>query len=403
MPFHDPREAIEKLRDNLGSHDKPLAFLIGAGSSCAVRDSKGEPLVPAIAPMGDRCSAAVAALGDEYKRAYSEIDTELEAKLDRKPTIEDVLSSVRGKIAAMADGDRLAEATKDQLKAVEEAIRTTIATAALVEDSRIPEDLPHRALARWIGRIDRKVPVEIFTTNYDTLIECALEDERLPLFDGFIGSREPFFSAASLQHAEAAPGRRWTRLWKIHGSTNWSWAPSRDDAPRIVRGAEQSDGELIFPSIHKYDESRKQPYVAMLEHLGRVLNRPEETLIVTAGYSFGDEHINEILFDALEARERTHLVSLQFGELPDDHDLVGRALRRHNLLVFGPETGIIAGRRAPWRLNEPIDERTADLLDGPFDSDAMPDPDAAAVTGRMRLGDFVQLSQFLDGIVRVDE
>jgi hypothetical protein len=140
----------------------------------------------------------------------------------------------------------------------------------------------------------------------------------------------------------------------------------------------------------------------MLEHLGRVLNRREETVLVTVGYSFGDQHINEVLFDALDARERTHIVSLQFAELPDDHDVIQRALRRRNLLVYGPHTAVVGGVRAPWQLVESVDDRTADLLDIPFDSDAVPEPDSAALTGRFRLGDFAWLARFLDGIAGAD-
>jgi uncharacterized protein YciI len=399
---HDPKREVEKLRDHLASHDKPLALLIGAGASVAVRDENGAGLIPAIAALGQICADRVGALGDEYATAYGAIAAEQDALLDRDVTIEDVLSSVRSKVSAMGTGDHLAGATKAQLEAIELEIRKTIAAIARPDEARIPARLPHHSLARWIGRIDRKVPVELFTTNYDTLLERALEDERVPVFDGFVGSRRPFFSAASLQHAESAPGRRWTRLWKVHGSINWARATSSDGLPRIVRTQEHQGGELIFPSLHKYDESRKQPYVAMLEHLGRVLNRREETILLTVGYSFGDQHINEVLFDALDARERTHVISLQFAELPDDHDVIERAQRRRNLLICGPETAVVGGVRAPWRLAEAVDERTADLLDVPFDSDAAPDVDDPAVTGRFRLGNFKWLGRFLDGIAGAD-
>jgi hypothetical protein len=256
VAFHDPKREVEKLRDHLASHDKPLAFLVGAGASVAVRDAANKPLVPAIAALGELCKTAVTTLGTEHAEAYGVVAAEQGAQLGRDPTIEDVLSAVRAKIAAMGAADQLAGVTKNQLEAVEKEIRTTIAGVAQPDEARIPKRLPHHALARWIGRIDRKVPVELFTTNYDTLLERALEDERVPAFDGFVGSRRPFFSAASLQHADAAPGRRWTRLWKVHGSINWSWSESSDGVPRIVRAEEHGGGELIFPSLHKYDESR---------------------------------------------------------------------------------------------------------------------------------------------------
>jgi hypothetical protein len=399
---HDPRREIEKLRESLGSHDKPLAFLIGAGASCAARGSDDNPLVPALAELARRCKEAVALLGDEDTTAYELIGDELRGRHGREATVEEVLSSVREKVAAMTDADKLSGASRAQLVAIEAELRKTIATAANPEESRFPDELPHRAFGRWLTRIERKVAIEVFTTNYDTLLERGFEEERTPVFDGFVGSRRPFFSTASLLHPEAAPARNWTRLWKIHGSVNWHWAKESDGGKRIVRGAESTEGELIFPSVHKYDESRKQPYVAMLEHLRHVLDRDTETLLVAAGYSFGDEHINEVIFDALEVRDRTHLVALQFEELSDEHDLVKRAKRRHNVIVYGPKTAIVRGNRAGWRLNEPVSDPTSDLLDIPFDSDAEPEKDKVSLTGRMRLGDFAVLARFLDSIAGHD-
>jgi hypothetical protein len=399
---HDPRKEIEKLRESLGSHDKPLAFLIGAGASCAAEDSDGDPLVPALEELARRCKEAVVLLGDEQDAAYELIGDELKEKNGREATVEDVLSSVREKITAMTDADKLAGVSRAQLVAIEAEMRKTIATAANPEEARFPEELPHRAFGRWLTRIERKVAVEVFTTNYDTLLERGFEEERAPVFDGFVGSRRPFFSTASLLHPGAAPARHWTRLWKIHGSVNWHWEEESDDGKRIVRGAEGTEGELIFPSVHKYDESRKQPYVAILEHLRHVLDRDTETLLVTAGYSFGDEHINEVIFDALDARDRTHLAALQFKELGDEHDLIKTAKRRHNVIVYGPETAVVRGRRAEWRLNEEVSDRTKHLLDIPFDSDAEPDKDKVSLTGHMRLGDFVVLTQFLDSIAGND-
>lgn len=396
--YHDPHKEIEKLRENLGSHDKPLAFLIGAGASCAAKGLDDTPLVPALAELARECEEAVTSLGDKHAAAYRLISDELKENNRREPTVEDVLSSVREKISAMTATDQLSGVSRGQMTAIEAGLRKTIATAANPDKDRFPNELPHRAFGRWLARIERKVAVEVFTTNYDTLLERGFEEERVPTFDGFVGSRHPFFSAASLLRSEAAPARNWTRLWKIHGSVNWHWEEERDGDRRIVRGAEGTEGELIFPSVHKYDESRKQPYVAILEHLRHVLDRDSETLLITAGYSFGDEHINEVIFDALEARDRTHLVALQFEELEEDHDLTKTAKRCHNTIVYGPDTAIVRGRRLGWRLNEEVSDRTKHLLDIPFDSDAEPEEDKVALTGRMRLGDFAVFAHFLDSI-----
>jgi hypothetical protein len=382
VTFHDPRREVEKLRDHLASHDKPVAFLIGAGASCAVKDREGEALIPAVGALGDLCEHAVEAMGDHYKQVYGTLASRVEATSGRRPgraNIEEILSAVRLAMAAMSGGDTVGGGTKAELEEIEKAIRGRIAAAALPDQVRLPAHLPHHALARWIRRVERTMPVEIFTTNYDTLLEQALEDQRIPFYDGFAGGRNPFFLGATpVQDYE--PGRGWTRLWKIHGSVTWAWHDVPDAPARIVRGPEQPGGELILPSFHKYDESRRQPYASMLDRLTRVLTAREDTLLVTLGFSFSDEHLNAVIFEALETRARLSVVAIQHGDPAEDHDLVQRAQSHPNLLVYGPQRGTVGGETASWRLTEPVDNRTADLLDIPFDSDAKPGADDSAPT-----------------------
>ena len=92
--FHDPRREIETLRDHLASHDKPLAFLIGAGASFAARDLNDKPLIPCLAELGELCQTEVEKLGTKSTAAYATFGEQLRASLERDPNIEEILSSV---------------------------------------------------------------------------------------------------------------------------------------------------------------------------------------------------------------------------------------------------------------------------------------------------------------------
>src|SRR3546814_20874219 len=51
---HDAQKILADFRDHLSRHDKPLAFLFGAGTSCAVRviaQGAPTPLIPAVAGL----------------------------------------------------------------------------------------------------------------------------------------------------------------------------------------------------------------------------------------------------------------------------------------------------------------------------------------------------------------
>ena len=146
----------------------------------------------------------------------------------------------------------------------------------------------------------------------------------MPVFDGFVGTHRPFFYPECLEDEALLPRPQWIRLWKLHGSVNWILDETQSGA-RIVRMQPTESGELILPSHRKYDESRKQPYVGYLDRLSRILNS-EHSILITCGYAFGDEHINAILFGALENQSTANVVALQFTELDETDDVVTAAL-----------------------------------------------------------------------------
>lgn len=393
MSSHDARKTIADLRDHLARHDKPVAFLFGAGTSCAVRVPAGgsagstKALIPPVAGLTSLCETDVKELGANYPEAWDKIVAL--CKTGSSPAnIEAILSRLRMMLSAIGDDDKLLGLDPKGLSKFEETIRRTIARVVNPDEATIPQETPHRQMARWIAGSSRQRPIEIFTANYDVLIETAFEAERIPLFDGFVGSYRPFFLPDSLRRPETAPGANWVRLWKIHGSVTWR----REDHGghvRIVRGPPDGSGEMILPSFYKYDESRQQPYSALIDRLGRFLDQ-DDAMLISAGFSFSDEHINNVIFSSIESRPRTHVYALQYEELDESHDLIKRAYRQRNLVVLGPDTGIIGGQRFPWRLEE-----AAPLVDSVFELTPATAADPTPKTGKMTIGDFAKFCGFL--------
>lgn len=390
---HDAQKVLAELRDHLARHDKPLAFLFGAGTSCAVRidaDGKTESLIPAVAGLTTLTKTEVSALGEKYGKAWETVRQDcLDNKQD--PNIENILSRLRMMISAAGKADTLAGLTRQEIQELEEVVRKSIAKA-VTPDLSLVSNFPHRKFARWLAKTSRKNPVEIFTVNYDVLIEHALEIERIPAFDGFVGSYKPFFHSDSLRRLEAAPGSNWTRLWKMHGSVTWRRL-EEDGRMRVVRGAPDPTGEMIYPSFQKYDESRQQPYSAFTDRFGRFLEQ-DDALLVVAGFGFGDEHINNLIFGALENRPRTHVYALQFEELSPEADLMKRAAQRPNMIIISPKTGSIGGRQAIWA---PIECPT--FMNAVFElhEDAVAGENPMK-SGNMKIGDFACFCDFLESM-----
>ena len=403
QPMHDAQKTLSDLRDHLARHDKPIAFFFGAGTSCSVRvpdpsdDTKTLPLIPAVAGLTENCRDQAGQLGEKYKTAWTSVETNCK-EMGQEPNVENILSRLRMMLSAIGNTDTLSGLKRDEIETLEESVRKTIAKMVTPDLGVVPNDHPHRKFARWLVKTSRQNPVEIFTVNYDVLVEHALEAERMPVFDGFVGSYQPFFNPDSLRRLESAPGANWTRLWKMHGSVTWRRV-EKDNRLRVVRGEPDTGGEMIYPSFEKYDESRQQPYSAFTDRLSRFLEQ-DDALLVIAGFSFGDEHINNLIFGALENRPRTHVYALQFAELPDENELIKRALQRPNMIVMGPETGIIGGRRGVWA---PVDSPESmavafELVEG----DAPEGGDGAEYqnnkSGLMKLGGFGSFCDFLESM-----
>jgi hypothetical protein len=399
--LNDPQKILSELRDHLARHDKPIAFFFGAGTSCAVQvasadGGKGRPLIPAVAGLTEMCRESACGLGSQFSAAWASIVAQCETN-ECSANVESILSRVRMMIGAIGESDKLLGLNKVEIVALEECIRQTIAKVVTPDLDSLGDTIAHRKFARWLVRTSRQTPVEIFTLNYDVLFENALEAERIPVFDGFVGSFRPFFHADSLRRLEAAPGTNWTRLWKMHGSVTWRRV-KQDGRFRVVRGEPDAGGEMIYPSFQKYDESRQQPYSAFADRLTRFLEQ-DDALLIACGFSFGDEHINNIIFGALENRPRTHVYALQFDDPKDDSDLATRAYLRPNMIVLGPSTAIVGGRRAGWLRVDP-----SPFLHGlcTFQQEVLsrqPPEESQSPDCLLRIGDFDVFSNFLQSML----
>lgn len=347
---HHREEFLTKVRDHLSRHDRPLAFLFGAGTSCCVSRVSGDesvdsstPLIPDVRGLTKKCRDAVKDLGSDHASGWSAIADRCSPTY-QEPNVEHILSMLHMMIKTVGPSDRLAGLDHNALSQMDICIRECIAKAVDPDLEHIPPDIPHHHFARWLVETVRKLPVQVFTVNYDLLFELAFEAARLPFFDGFIGSHEPFFYSDSLLHPRwtAAPG--WTRLWKIHGSVNWH----RRSDDHIVRAQPRTTGEMILPTFEKYNKSREQPYVAYINQLDRFLEQ-DNALLVIAGFGFGDEHLNDVIIRRLESNPRAHVFAFMFSEpgrtISRMHDY---ATQHGNIVIAGPDTGIIAKKHGAW-------------------------------------------------------
>jgi len=152
----------------------------------------------------------------------------------------------------------------------------------------------------------------LFTLNYDTLVEKAADAEGVLLVDGFVGTLRRVFRPESYDvdfyfPAQTTEGRvhrhdRALHLYKLHGSITWHRCEESWENPYGLYSTFYSqmttDDVLIYPSPLKYGQALGLPYSELFRHFGSAIAQPQSVLF-TIGYGYGDAHVNALIRQAL--------------------------------------------------------------------------------------------------------
>lgn len=214
-------------------------------------------------------------------------------------------------------------------------------------------------LMSFASRTGTRDRLNIFTTNYDRLIEAGADVAGLRLIDRFVGALSPIFRSSRMDvdmHYNP-PGIRGeprylegvARFTKLHGSLDW--INVGEDIRRIglpfgaktiqpfleTAGFDASYSSLmIYPNSAKDRETAEYPYVELFRDFASALCRPNSTL-VTYGYSFGDDHINRVIRDMLTIPS-THLVIIDYS------DSSGRIIDKYRQWGHQSQMSLIIGK-----------------------------------------------------------
>lgn len=165
----------------------------------------------------------------------------------------------------------------------------------------------------------------IFTSNYDLAFEYAFDNLGIKYIDGFSGFHHRYFKPETFNYDIFYPGsttagkvqriEKVIRYFKLHGSISWVSDNKRtanniygieempiDLIKRKAADAEENDfgyGNLmIYPTAVKKSYTLDLPYSELFRHFAYCTSQPQSVLF-TIGYSFCDEHFNDIIYQAL--------------------------------------------------------------------------------------------------------
>ena len=161
----------------------------------------------------------------------------------------------------------------------------------------------------------------IFTLNYDLAFEYACDELGIEYINGFVGFNERNFRPEVYNYDFFFPGdttegkvrriERVIKYYKLHGSLNWVYKNQNKNNPyglyeipiELVRMKLKNKmdnlGEImIYPTSSKKEYTLNFPYSELFRKFADRLQQPEAVLFVV-GYSFYDEHVNDIIYQAL--------------------------------------------------------------------------------------------------------
>ena len=330
----DWNKGIESARQAISEamNAKNIAFLLGAGCSSLMRDKKelgiatmaplakefcgetlearaagfyGDPPVVGAAPAPWRLTKGeldyLDALGIDLAKDYSRnLERLMEVLFAQQFVLRQSENPDLHPYRGVLDGI---------IKKVQDFLWTRVTQGAFAtQGDTTVRDLYERFYKKLVLR-DRSLPRPwVFTTNYDHFSELAMDRLGIPYANGFSGVVERRFNPAIFRYALAeqldVASRKWTAvdafvyLCKLHGSVTWTEDDHGLFPIKEVWPPESTNQMLIYPTPAKQNSSLGSPYADLFREFQSRIVR-EQSVLITAGYAFGDEHLNNIIYQAL--------------------------------------------------------------------------------------------------------
>lgn len=326
MFFYQGRDAIggddclKNIKQKIAelSNIKNVSFLLGAGaSSGAIPNMK--TMQKEIAQSIDKDS------NDKIKALYESIDGD---NLEKKLTI---LHARKNYLEGITNANAIKTLkTETLIKHIEDSMYSQINIDLSSEHAKKSLDLYKRFYQKTVLRNKDLSRINIFTTNNDLFNEKALDTLNINYNNGFGGGLERVFNPARFNFTfskkidanleKFEPLENMVYLYKLHGSISWIEQEGNSlfnihEVP-VTGGKRKGDEShvLIYPTPLKQAQSLSTPYADLIREFQTKLSQPNSVIFII-GYSFSDEHLNNIIYQSLASNSSISVVI--FGEYND--------------------------------------------------------------------------------------
>ena len=163
--------------------------------------------------------------------------------------------------------------------------------------------------------------------------DYALDNLGVHYINGFMGVHNRFFRPEVYDYDLYYPGQsaigkvhraeKVLRYYKMHGSLSWVSTPPNVSNTYGIKEIplnedfiiDENNEIMIYPCVSKKSFTLDLPYSELFRQFSQAINQPQSVLICV-GYSFYDEHINDIIKQALSIPSFT-LIIANFAQTAD--------------------------------------------------------------------------------------
>lgn len=279
-------------------HAMKTALFLGAGASAFIRHPTAKGLMESLrnrvrddeaGSMGEATKRIIECY-DDIEKLYDGIDRMLGMRDAVHDDTRHDAPNIRPIIRTLYDGDDSFKATLDELESLKSVIHDI-----LLESFKDVGDI--KSIASMYGMVRRVIKddesdgLQVFTTNYDGVIEEYARETGFEIINGFEYRR-------TMDHVwvgewEARTNKKPLYLTKLHGSV--SWYKDDDGNLREAKDVTQRPADrsvMIAPTEGPKDYGRK-PFPELKSHFEDEMKDVKVLLVI--GFSYRDEYIVDVI------------------------------------------------------------------------------------------------------------
>lgn len=293
-----------------------VSVLAGAGTSFHL----GAPIIRIIPEEINDALLKNSELMEEYEKRIRAILKENETF--EKISLEDFFNYLQAKRFTLEKSNKKEEKINELIKEIQNQLfelcntQDTELQKEYKDNKHLQKNRYHyheKIIKKLLQRPVNLRRINLFTTNYDLAFEYAFDNAGIHCINGFSGFQRRCFRPETYDYDVYYPGQTTSgkvhraekviRYYKLHGSLSWVY---REPDEGNLYGIEEvsiengkPDNELvIYPCATKKTFALDLPYSELFRYFSHSIKQSQSVLFCI-GYSFNDEHINDIIHQAL--------------------------------------------------------------------------------------------------------